>query len=57
MIGPPVKGDHWIALNGCCLPGFPHRTSMASLNGQLINGQRFAIDWKRTDDKGAFLRR
>ena len=27
---------------------------MASLNGQLINAQRFAIDWKRTDDKGAF---
>ena len=27
---------------------------MASLNGQLINGQRFAIDWKRTNDKGEF---
>ena len=54
VIGPPVKGDHWVALNGCCLPGFPHRTSMASLNGKLINGQRFAIDWKRTDDNGAF---
>ena len=52
VIGPPVRGDHWIALNGCCLPGFPHRTSMASLNGKLINGQRFAIDWKRTNDKG-----
>jgi hypothetical protein len=52
VIGPPVKGDHWIALNGCCLPGLPHRTSMASLNGKLINGQRFAIDWKRTNDKG-----
>ena len=54
VIGPPVRGDHWIALNGCCLPGFPHRTSMASLNGKLINGQRFAIDWKRTNDKGEF---
>ena len=52
VIGPPVRGDHWIALNGCCLPGFPHRTSMAALNGKLINGQRFAIDWKRTNDKG-----
>lgn len=52
VIGPPVKGDHWIALNGCCLPGFPHRSSMASLNGMLINGQRFAIDWKRVNDKG-----
>ena len=54
VIGPPLRGDHWIALNGCCLPGFPHRTSLASLNGKLVNGQRFAIDWKRTNDKGAF---
>jgi hypothetical protein len=54
VISPPVRGDHWIALNGCCLPGFPHRTSMAALNGKLINGQRFAIDWKRTNDKGEF---
>ena len=55
VIGPPVKGDHWVALNGCCLPGFPHRTSLAPFNGLLINGQRFAIDWKRLDDSGRFF--
>ncbi len=55
VIGPPVKGTNWVALNGCCLPGFPHRTSLASLNGSLINGQRFAIDWKRMDDNGRFV--
>ena len=55
VIGPPVKGDHWIALNGCCEPGFPHRTSLASFNGQLVNGQRFAIDWKQTNEEGAFF--
>ena len=54
VIGPPVKGDHWIALNGCCEPGFPHRTSLASLNGELINAQRFAIDWKQVNDEGEF---
>ncbi len=54
VIGPPVKGDHWVALNGCCEPGFPHRTSMAVLNGLLTNSQRFAIDWKRMDDTGHF---
>jgi Peptidase family M23 len=54
VIGPPVKGDRWVALNGCCLPGFPHRTSLATFNGQLINGQRFAIDWKQADADGAF---
>jgi hypothetical protein len=54
VIGSPVKGDHWVALNGCCEPGFPHRTSMAPFNGLLTNAQRFAIDWKRYDDAGRF---
>lgn len=54
IIAAPVKGDNWIALNGCCEPGFPHRSSVMSVNGKLNNSQRFAIDWKRTNDAGAF---
>ncbi|MGE3285161.1 MAG: M23 family metallopeptidase [Pseudonocardia sp.] len=54
VIGPPVKGERWVALNGCCLPGFPHRSSLAPLNGTLVNGQRFAIDWKQLDAQGHF---
>lgn len=54
IIGPPVKGDRWVAVNGCCLPGFPHRTSMATLNGLLVNSQRFAIDWKQLNESGTF---
>jgi len=54
VIGPPVKGDRWVAVNGCCLPGFPHRTSMATFNGMIINSQRFAIDWKQLNEAGAF---
>lgn len=54
VISPPLRGNNWIALNGCCEVGFPHRTSLNSLNGQLRNSQRFAIDWKRTNDQGAF---
>ena len=54
VIGPPVKGERWVALNGCCLPGFPHRTSLATFNGKLVNGQRFAIDWKQTNANGEF---
>ncbi|MCR2810904.1 MULTISPECIES: M23 family metallopeptidase [unclassified Microbacterium] len=54
VIAPPVRGENWIALNGCCEPGFPHRSSLMSVNGKLNNSQRFAIDWKRTDDKGQF---
>lgn len=54
VISPPLKGDNWIALNGCCEPGFPHRSSVMSVNGKLNNSQRFAIDWKRTNDQGEF---
>ena len=54
VVGPPVTGKGWVALNGCCQPGFPHRSSPAPFNGEIINGQRFAIDWKRINDAGAF---
>jgi hypothetical protein len=53
-IGPPVKGRNWIALNGCCEPGWPHRSTPLPLNGNLVGGQLFAIDWKQTNDQGAF---
>lgn len=54
VIGPPVKGDNWIALNGCCLPGWPHRPSLNALNGQIRNSQRFALDWKQVNAAGEF---
>ena len=54
VLGPPLQGTNWIALNGCCLPGFPHRTSLNTTNGKLVNSQRFAIDWKRANDQGEF---
>ncbi len=53
-IGPPVKGRNWFALNGCCEPGWPHRSTPLPLNGNLVGGQLFAIDWKQTNDQGAF---
>ncbi|PTM87951.1 M23 family metallopeptidase [Dietzia psychralcaliphila] len=54
VVSPPLRGDNWVALNGCCEPGFPHRSSVMSLNGKLNNSQRFAIDFKRTNDRGEF---
>lgn len=54
VIAPPVRGENWVALNGCCEPGFPHRSSVMSVNGKLNNSQRFAIDWKQTNDQGEF---
>ena len=52
VLGPPLKGSNWIAGNGCCRVGFAHRLSVQSVNGQLINSQRFAIDWIQFDDTG-----
>lgn len=54
VISPPLRGENWMALNGCCLPGFPHRGAVLPANGVLGNSQTFAIDWKKTDDAGAF---
>lgn len=55
VVGPPVAGDNWVAMNGCCLIGFGHRSSPNSVNGKIVNGQHFAIDWKRMNDDGAFF--
>jgi Peptidase family M23 len=54
VISPPLHGSNWVALNGCCDPGWPHRDAILSANMKLNNSQRFAIDWKRTDDQGNF---
>lgn len=52
VIAPPLKGDDWVAVNGCCGTGGPHRPSLNSVNGKLANFQRFAIDWMKLTDEG-----
>ncbi|MER7763701.1 M23 family metallopeptidase [Streptomyces sp. NPDC097619] len=54
VIGAPLRGDDWVAANGCCGTGSPHRPSLNSLNGKLGNSQRFAIDWMKLTDEGTF---
>jgi hypothetical protein len=53
-IGPPVKGKNWVAINGCCEPGWPHFGSSLAANGSLFTSQTFAIDWKRANRRGEF---
>jgi len=49
--GPPVRidaplaGPRWAAIIGV------HRTGLQPVDGQFLNGQRFAIDWNRLDDQ------
>lgn len=54
VIAPPLRGDGWVAANGCCGTGGPHRPSLNSVNGKLANSQRFAIDWMKLTDEGKF---
>ncbi len=54
VIDPPLRGKNWVALNATGEIGWPHRTSLNTTNGELLNTQRFAIDWKRTSDAGSF---
>jgi hypothetical protein len=54
VIGSPLHGTNWVAANGCCGTGWPHRTALITVDGKLQNSQRFAIDWLRLTDDGRF---
>jgi len=54
-LGPPLKGQAWVAANGCCTAAITHRGSVQSINGGLFDAQRYAIDWMRLDDQGRFV--
>lgn len=54
VIAPPLRGTNWVAVNGCCDMGWPHRTSLITVDGRLENSQRFAIDWMRLTPDGQF---
>ena len=55
VVGPPLKGDGWVAFNGCCDLRFAHRGAVQSVNGGLFDSQRFAIDYMQLDDTGHFV--
>lgn len=55
VLGPPLAGDGWVALNGCCNSDIVHRGSVQSVNGELYDAQRFAIDYMRINSAGEFV--
>ena len=55
VIGPPLRGQHWVDTNGCCEPGGAHRASGLSVNGGIYYAQRFAIDWMQLDKDGQMV--
>jgi hypothetical protein len=55
VVGPPLEGDAWLAVNG---PGNAagHRRALIALGGQARIAQRFAVDWVRLYDDGRTVR-
>lgn len=53
VLGPPVRGPGWVVTNGCCTG--VHREQVQSINGNLYDGQRYAIDWMRLDAQGRMV--
>jgi hypothetical protein len=48
VIGPPLQGEDWVALNACCTVS-PHRSAMLPIGGRINGSERFAVDWVRFD--------
>jgi len=55
VLGPPLAGKGWVAVNGCCEADGVHRRSAQPVNGRLVFAQRFASDWMRLDDHGRLV--
>lgn len=51
VIGPPLKGDNWLAANGPSNTS-AHRRALIPVNGSARIAQRFAIDWVRLNPDG-----
>jgi hypothetical protein len=52
VIQSPVRGDHWMALNGPSNTSL-HRRAILVAYSQPYKGQRYAIDWVQVDEHGA----
>ncbi|TCL74574.1 peptidase M23-like protein [Rhizobium sp. BK251] len=52
VLEPPLEGQGWVAVNGCCDSITSHRGAVMAFNGQLRVPERFAIDWVKLDDQG-----
>jgi murein DD-endopeptidase MepM/ murein hydrolase activator NlpD len=53
VLGPPLRGSNWLALNGPSNTS-GHRRALAPFNGRLHISQRFAIDWVKVDNNATF---
>jgi len=54
VIGPPLEGTNWVAVDACC-DNLSHRRSGMPINAAFVVGQRFAIDWIKLGDDRAIV--
>jgi hypothetical protein len=55
VIDPPLRGDGWVAVNGCCDTITSHRGATMAVNGDLKVPERTAIDWVKLDGDLAYM--
>lgn len=51
LIGPPLRGPRWVAVNGCCAALDAHRGGIVPVNGRFLTPERFAIDFQQLDSQ------
>jgi hypothetical protein len=51
LIGPPLRGEHYIAADSCC-DATRHTRAALPINGRVWVAQRYAVDWERMDASG-----
>lgn len=55
VLGPPLRGDGYIAGDGCC-DSTRHVRALLPLNGGFRLAQRFAIDWEKLGADGRLVK-
>lgn len=55
VLGPPLRGDGYIAGDGCC-DSVRHVRALLPLNGGFRLAQRFAIDWEKLGSDGRLVK-
>ena len=51
LIGPPLRGEHYIAADSCC-DATRHTRAALPVNGRVWVAQRYAVDWEQMDAGG-----
>ena len=49
VIGPPLRGDRYIAADSCC-DATRHTRAALPVDGRVRIAQRYAVDWEQMDD-------